>query len=204
MSALSDRIAQFRKMTTDDPTNELGHYRLGQFLMEDDQPAEAVKSFEATIAISPQFSKAYQLLAEGHLKLGDEGKAVEALTRGWTVADQRGDKMPRDAMAAMLTKLGAAIPQQQAAKGEDDGPDTGFRCARPGCPEGKRAVKLTKPPLDDADGARIGETVCAACWSSWLRDYSIKVVNEMRLDLSSESGQAEYDRHMREYFGFES
>jgi hypothetical protein len=30
------------------------------------------------------------------------------------------------------------------------------------------------------------------------------VVNELRLDLSSESGQAEYDRHMKEYFGFEN
>jgi Fe-S cluster biosynthesis and repair protein YggX len=204
MSALSDRIAQFRKMTTDDPENELGHFRLGQLLIEDNQPAEAVKSFETTLTISPQFSKVYQLLGECFTKLGQPEKAVEVLTRGWTVADQRGDKMPRDAMAAQLTKLGAPIPQAQAAAVEDDGPDTGFRCGRPGCTEGKRAVRLTKPPIADADGARIAETICAVCWNGWLKDYSIKVVNELRLDLSSESGQAEYDRHMREYFGFEN
>jgi hypothetical protein len=29
------------------------------------------------------------------------------------------------------------------------------------------------------------------------------VINELRLDLSSEFGQAEYDKYMREYFGFE-
>ena len=37
MSRLQERIAQFRKMATDDPDNELGHYRLGQLLMEDKQ-----------------------------------------------------------------------------------------------------------------------------------------------------------------------
>lgn len=203
MSALSDRIAQFRKMTTDDPENELGHFRLGQLLMDDNQHAEAVKSFETTLQLSPQFSKVYQLLGECFTKLGDNAKAVEVMTRGWTVADQRGDKMPRDAMGTMLTKLGAPIPKQEV-KVEDDGPDTGFRCSRPGCTEGKRAVRLTKSPIDGPDGARIAETICAVCWGSWLKDYSIKVVNELRLDLSSESGQAEYDRHMREYFGFES
>lgn len=203
MSALADRIAQFRKMTTDDPENELGHFRLGQLLMEDNQHAEAVKSFETTLQLSPQFSKVYQLLGECFTKLGQPEKAVEVMTRGWTVADQRGDKMPRDAMATMLAKLGAAIPKQEA-KVEDDGPDTGFRCARPGCTEGKRAVKLEKPPIDGPDGVRMAETICGVCWNGWLKDYSIKVVNELRLDLSSEGGQAEYDRHMKEYFGFES
>ena len=36
-----------------------------------------------------------------------------------------------------------------------------------------------------------------------FKDLSIKVINELRLDLSSEFGQAEYDRHMREFLGFE-
>jgi Fe-S cluster biosynthesis and repair protein YggX len=202
MSSLSDRIAQFRKMTTDDPENELGHFRLGQLLVEDNQPAEAVRSFERTLELSPQFSKVYQLLGECHTKLGDPAKAVEVMTKGWAVANERGDKMPRDAMAAMLAKLGAPIPKQETATA-DDGPDTGFRCGRPGCSAGKRARQLDKPPLDGADGRRIFETICAACWATWWKDYSIKVVNELRLDLSSESGQAEYDRHMREFLGFD-
>ena len=64
MSALDDRIAQFRKMTTDDPENELGHFRLGQLFMEDAKYAEGIKSFERTLELSPQFSKVYQLLGE--------------------------------------------------------------------------------------------------------------------------------------------
>ena len=37
MNPLEERIAQFRKMASDDPDNELGHFRLGQLLMENGQ-----------------------------------------------------------------------------------------------------------------------------------------------------------------------
>lgn len=202
MSQLAERIAQFRKMATDDPENELGHFRLGQLLMEDGQFAEAAKSFERTLELSPQFSKVFQLLGECFIKLDQKDKAVEVLTTGWKTADERGDKMPRDAMAKLLTSLGAQVPQAQV-QADDDGPDTGFRCQRPGCMEGKRARQLPAPPVPDEIGERIYKTVCAGCWNLWFRDLSIKVINELRLDLSSEFGQNEYDRHMREFFGFD-
>ena len=201
MSQLQDRIAQFRKMATDDPDNELGHYRLGQLLQEDGQFADAVKSFDRTLELSPQFSKVFELLGQCYTKLGDSAKAIEVLTNGYKVADERGDKMPRDAMAKQLTELDAAIPASAAPV--DDGPETGFRCARPTCAFGKRAKPMTTPPMPDEIGIRIGATVCQECWTAWLKDQSIKVVNELRLDLSSEFGQSEYDKYMREFFGFE-
>lgn len=201
MSQLAERIAQFRKMATDDPENELGHFRLGQLLMEDGQHAEAVKSFERTLELSPQFSKVYQLLGECLMKLGDKDRAIEVLTTGWKTADERGDRLPRDAMAKLLTELGAPIPQPAAPA--DEGPSTGFRCQRPGCMEGNRARHLPGPPVPDEIGERIHQSICAACWNLWFRDLSIKVINELRLDLSSEFGLNEYDRHMREFFGFE-
>ena len=203
MSQLSERIAQFRKMATDDPDNELGHFRLGQLLMEDGQFAEAVGSFERTLELSPEFSKVFQLLGECFMKLGQKDRAIEVLTTGWKTADDRGDKMPRDAIAALLTKLGAPVPQAAAAVVTDDGPDTGFRCQRPGCMAGKSARQLPAPPVPDEIGETIHQTICAACWTLWFKDLSIKVINELRLDLSSEFGQKEYDRHMREFFGFE-
>jgi tetratricopeptide (TPR) repeat protein len=205
MSQLAERIAQFRKMATDDPDNELGHFRLGQLLMEDGQHAEAVTAFERTLELSPQFSKVYQLLGECLIKLDRKDRAVEVLTTGWKTADERGDKMPRDAMARLLTQLGAPVPQSAppTAGPDDDGPDTGFRCQRPGCMEGKRARQLPAPPVPDEIGVRIHQTICAGCWNLWFKDLSIKVINELRLDLSSEFGQTEYDRHMREFFGFE-
>jgi len=203
MSQLAERIAQFRKMATEDPDNNLGHFRLGQLLMEDGQFAEAVKSFERTIEIDPFFSKAYQLLGECFIKTDQKPRAVEVLTNGWKVADERGDKMPRDAMGKLLTSLGAAVPQAKPVVVEDTGPETGFRCQRPGCMEGRRARQLPAPPIPDALGQKIYERVCAGCWRLWFPDLSTKVINELRLDLSSEFGQKEYDRHMCEFFGFE-
>lgn len=202
MSQLAERIAQFQKMATDDPENELGHFRLGQLLVEDGRHAEAVASFERTLELSPQFSKVYQLLGECLVKLGQRDRAVEVLTTGWKMADERGDRMPRDAMTKLLTELGAPVPQAAAAA-PDDGPGTGFRCQRPGCMEGKRARQLPAPPVPDEIGTRIHQAICAGCWTLWMKDLSIKVINELRLDLSSEFGQQEYDKHMREFLGFE-
>ena len=76
-----------------------------------------------------------------------------------------------------------------------------MRCQRPGCMLGSRARQLASPPFKDELGKKVYENVCADCWNDWLRNYSIKVINELRLDLSSERGQAEYDRHMHEYLG---
>src|SRR5437588_12705053 len=124
MSQLQDRIAQFRKMAAEDPDNELGHFRLGQLLLEDGQPAEAAKSFARTLEIEPGFSKVYQLLGECHVKLGDTAAAIDVLTRGWAVADGRGDKMPRDAMGKLLTDLGAPVPMPEApTAAADEGPE---------------------------------------------------------------------------------
>jgi tetratricopeptide (TPR) repeat protein len=205
MSNLQQRIEQFRKMSTDDPENELGHFRLGQLLSDDGQHAEAATAFERTLELSPQFSKVYQLLGESYIKLDRKDDAVAVMTRGWSIADERGDKMPRDAMAKLLTELGAAIPQPTATvAAEDDGPETGFRCERPGCASGKRAKPMTAAPVQDAIGTRIVAVICQGCWEQWFKDYSVKVINELRLDLSTDFGQREYDKHMREFLGFEA
>jgi tetratricopeptide (TPR) repeat protein len=200
MSQLQERIAQFRKMANDDPDNELGHFRLGQLLMEAGQYEEAVQSFRRTLELSPQFSKVYQLLATNLLQLNRLEDAVQVLQQGYAVADERGDNMPRDEMAKMLVQLGRPVPaSRRAAATTGDG----FRCQRPGCMLASHARQLPKPPINDELGRRIYETVCADCWNDWLRNYSIKVINELRLDLSTERGQEEYDRYMREYLGLE-
>ena len=207
MSSLAERIAQFRNMTENVPDDELGHFRLGQLLADDNQFAEAAESFAATVELAPTFSKAYQLWGDALIKQGDAAQAAEVLTRGYKVADERGDRTPREAIGQLLTQLGAPIPvaaPKVAAAAEDDGtPGTGFTCHRPACAAGKRATPLSRPPIPDPIGERVQRDICSACWDSWKKDFSVKVINELRLDLSSESGAAEYDRHMREYFGFE-
>ena len=203
MNSLADQIARFRFMAQEDPDNDLAHFRLGQFLMDDGQHEEAAKSFRRTLELTPEFSKVYQLLGECLVKLDKKDEAVETLTKGWTIADDRGDRMPRDAMAKLLEQLGAPIPKKQAPTVDDSGPGTGFRCQRPGCMEGKRAVQLPTAPIPDEIGQRIHRDICAACWTLWWKDLGVKVINEFRLDLSSEGGQYEYDRNMREFLGIE-
>ena len=199
---LDERIAQFRKMANDDPDNELGHFRLGQLLMEAEQFGEAVKSFERTLELSPHFSKVYQLLGTCLIRLDQRGEAARVLKEGFAVADERGDNMPRDEIGKLLGQLGEPVPavrkQAEAGPGGD-----GFRCQRPGCMSGSRARQLSGPPMNDDLGRRIHASICADCWNEWLRNYSIKVINEMRLDLSLERGQEIYDQIMREFLGFE-
>src|SRR5690242_12750482 len=138
MSQLQERITQFRKMANDDPDNELGHFRLGQLLMEDGQFEDAAKSFRRTLELSPQFSKVFQLLGSCLIKLGRRDDAVKVLRDGFAVADERGDNVPRDEMVKLLVGLGEAAPvSTKTAKATlAGGGATGFHCQRPGCLEG--------------------------------------------------------------------
>ena len=117
MSQLQERIAQFRKMANDDPENDLGHYRLGQLLLEDKQYSEAIRSFRRTLELNPPFSRAYHLLALALLHDGRRDEALTVLRQGFTVADERGDNMPRDEMARMLVELGEPAPEPASSPG---------------------------------------------------------------------------------------
>jgi tetratricopeptide (TPR) repeat protein len=203
MNALQERITQFRKMAADDPDNELGHFRLGQLLLEDGQYEDAAKSFRRTLELSPQFSKVFQLLGTCLIKLNRPADAITVLRDGFKVADERGDNIPRDEMAKLLVQLGepAPTPQKVSKPAEGANGAAGFKCQRPGCHAGSMARQLPKPPMSDEVGQKIYAHVCADCWNYWLRDLSIKVINEMRLDLSTEQGCEMYDQVMRETLG---
>jgi Fe-S cluster biosynthesis and repair protein YggX len=151
--------------------------------------------------LSPQFSKVYQLLASSLMQLGRKEEAIPVLKKGFEVADQRGDNMPRDEMERMLVALGETVPK--LAKQAPTGTGDGFRCQRPGCMAGNRARKLAAPPMPDDIGKKIHDNICADCWQLWLKDYSVKVINEMRLDLSTERGQEVYDQVMKDFLGIE-
>lgn len=202
MSQIQERIAQFRKMANDDPDNELGHFRLGQLLMEAGQLDDAVQSFQRTLKLSPQFAKVYQLLGSCLLQLNRREEAVEILKTGHVIADEHGHNMPRDEMAKMLTSLGEPVPASKKTEQRAEGGD-GFRCQRPGCIAGAHARQLPAPPFREELGQRIYQSSCADCWNDWLRNYSVKVINELRLDLSREDHQASYDEYMRGFFGLE-
>jgi Fe-S cluster biosynthesis and repair protein YggX len=200
-NSLEERIAQFRKMTTELPDDDLGHFRLGQLLLEDGQYEEAAKSFRRTLELSPQFSKVFQLLGTCLIKLGKKSDAIKILRDGFVVADERGDNIPRDEMVKLLKSLDETPPESKRKDQPLGGPG-GFRCQRPGCVAGQFARQLKKPPINDELGKKIYEQVCADCWEQvWLKNLSVKVINEMRLDLSTEHGCEVYDQIMRETLG---
>jgi tetratricopeptide (TPR) repeat protein len=199
--ALAERIAQFRKMAQDDPENELGHFGLGKALLEAGEFAEAASAFERALQLNPEFSKAYQYLGECYARLQQREKALEVFLRGYQVADRRGDRMPREEMAQWIRQLGGQVPETAKVPTADQSAG-GFRCQRPGCPAGPFARQLPKPPMNDDLGRLVYERICADCWRDWLA-MGIKVINELRLDLSDEMGQKTYEMYMKQYLGLE-
>ena len=200
MNSLEERIAQFSKMSQDDPDNELGHYRLGQLLQEANRHEDAIRSFRRTLELSPQFSKVFLLLGKSQVALNRKEEAIATYQEGHKVATERGDRIPASEISKELESLGVKPPEPASAP-EPEGPETGFKCARLMCPAGKRARQLDKAPMPDELGLEIQQKVCADCWNAWFKDMSVKVINELRLDLSSEASMAEYDKHMREFLG---
>ena len=64
---------------------------------------------------------------------------------------------------------------------------------------GKEMEGLEKPPLRSPLGQRIFENVSKEAWRLWL-EHSKMLVNEYRLDISSEAGQKIWIDELEKYF----
>lgn len=197
-----DRIAQFKNMTEADPQNEMGHFSLGKAYIDAGQFSDAITPLKRTLELNPTYSKAYQLLGEAQAKAGDNAVAIATLTTGFDVADQRGDRMPRDAMADLIRELGGSPPQpknvQPEAPAETAVGDGSFTCSRCGRPSGK----LPDRPFKGELGQRIWDNICQVCWREWIA-MGTKVINELGLSLSDPRAQKMYDEHMKEFLQLE-
>jgi len=194
MADIAARIEQFKKMAEADPANELGHFSLGRAYFEAGQMTEAAASFAKSIELNPNLSKAYQLLAMAQLKDGHKEQAIDVLTRGTKIADDRGDMMPRNDMIRMLKELGAPLPElKQRVEDRPVGQDE-VTCVRCGLVK----KKLPAPPFSHATGKEIYEKICADCWREWIA-MGTKVINELRLPLSDPQAQKIFDQHMMEF-----
>lgn len=189
------RIEQFKKMAEADPTNELGHFSLGRAYLDASQHADAVGSLRRVIELNPNISKAYQLMADAQLKLDQRDAAIETLTTGVRIANDRGDLMPMNAMIDSLKQLGAPVPElaSKTAPAQPVG-EGQLLCQR--C--GKVGPRMVNPPFSNAQGTLIQEKICADCWREWI-GMGTKVINEMRLPLSDPQAQKIFDQHMMEF-----
>jgi Fe-S cluster biosynthesis and repair protein YggX len=198
------RIQQFKQMAEADPNNELGHFSLGKAYCDAGRHRDAIGPLGRALQLNPSLSKVYQLLGEAHDRAGERPKAIDVLTRGVTVADEQGDRMPRDAMADVLRAWGAPVPAFQAAQRPSaevsrGGTSTaGFHCARCGRPDNQ----LLKPPFKGPNGEKIFAHICKDCWREWI-GMGTKVINELGLVLSSPIGQQTYDQYMMEFLQLE-
>ncbi len=64
---------------------------------------------------------------------------------------------------------------------------------------GREADGLEKPPLKGEIGQKIFENVSAEAWRMWL-EHSKMLINEYRLDLTSEQGQKVWFSELDKYF----
>lgn len=196
----NQRIAQFEAMVRPeaDPNNDMAWFSLGSAYRDAGRHADAARAFARSYELNPAMSKAYQLAGQSLVDSGDTAGAGRVLTEGYTVAAQRGDRMPMKAMGDLLAKLGLPVPQAVAAAAAPAAHEGSFTCKRTGRP----GSKLGRPPFRGPVGQWIFENISSETWNAWIAQGT-KVINELRLDLSTEDGAATYDRHMREYLGID-
>ncbi len=195
---LNQRIAQFEKMAHDDPDNDMAHFSLGGAYAQAGRHADAAKEYLRCVEINPMMSKAFQLAGQSLIAAGDEKRAGEVLTKGYTVAAKRGDLMPKNAMADLLKELELPVPEVGEAKQPEAAADGSFICRRSGRP----GTKLPSAPFRGPVGEWIRDHISAETWRAWI-GQGTKVINELRLDMSREKDQDTYDQHMREFLGID-
>lgn len=64
---------------------------------------------------------------------------------------------------------------------------------------GREAEGLEKPPLKGPLGQRVFENVSKQAWTQWL-EHSKMLINEFRLDLTSDKGQQIWFTEMEKFF----
>ena len=199
---LDERIEQFRKMAQANPEDDLAHYALGQALIDAERHNEAIHVLRHVLRLNAQYSRAYVLMGDAQIADGDDDGAKETYQRGYAAAMNRGDLMPANEMKNKLEALGGKVSLDAvfSAPSEidaDDGrePDDGeVRCAR----SGRIGLRMEFQPFENAVGDYISAHISKESWDEWI-EMSIKVINELRLDLGDPEGQETYDEHMKAF-----
>ena len=198
-----DRIEQFRKMAQANPDDDLAHFALGHALVDAERFDEAINVLRHVIKLNKNYSKAYVLMGTSQLKIEDEEAAIETFQRGYAIAMHRGDLMPATEMKSHLGELGASISNDslidlaldEPDPEDDREPEEGeVRCVR----SRRIGKQMQFDPFGDEIGGYIMENISQESWEEWM-EMSIKVINELRLDLGDVHGQKTYDEHMRDF-----
>jgi Fe-S cluster biosynthesis and repair protein YggX len=189
------RIDRFKSITEADPHNELGFLSLGRAYVDGQLYKDAIPVLMRALQLKPDFSQAYVALGEAQRGVGDPEGAVNTLMRGYKVAHDNGDLMPRNQIADMLKELGASIPEVKQVELTPEMASAGnIQCRR--C--GRIGPKMKERPFSGALGEQIHASVCGPCFQLWIREGT-KVINELRLNLTDPAAQDIYDEHMKNF-----
>ena len=196
MDATEERIEQFRQMAKANPEDDLAHFAFANALMNAGRVAEAAPVLRHVVRINSGYSRAYLLLGEALEANGDDEGAIEAWQRGRLIAMRRGELMAGNEMKTRLEERDAPLSSEEAellliddpAPPEEERPLLAgeVRCLR----SGRIGAAMLDNPFDDELGAFIQKKISQESWEGWI-EMSIKVINELRLDLGgSKSGSA--------------
>ena len=198
-----EMIEQYRKMAKANPDDDLAHFALGQALLDAARPSEAAPVLRHVTKLNPNYTRAYLLLGRALEANDDEEGAIEAWQICYQAASRRGELMSSNEASAHLKRLGAplsselsellAIEEPEADDGREPG-EGEVRCVR----SGRVGKRMSFQPFEGELGEYMMANVSQESWEAWM-EMSIKVINELRLDLGDPEGQRAYDEHMRDY-----
>lgn len=194
---VEQRIAQFEKMAREDAENEMAWFSLGGAYNAAGRFADAADAYRKCVEVNPDMSKAYQLAGAAYLAASQDGMAKDILLAGYTKAAERGDLMPKNAIAELLGDMGVALPEVES-KAAPPIPEGSFIDAKTGRP----GTQMPRPPFKGPVGAWIHENISKETFDEWI-GQGTKVINELRLDLSRDADAETYDQHMREFLGID-
>jgi Fe-S cluster biosynthesis and repair protein YggX len=201
-----DMIEQYRKMAKANPDDDLAHFALGQALLNAQRFAEAAPVLRHVTRINPQYTRAFLLLGEALDADEDEDAAIEAWQLGYQAAVKKGELMVAQSSKKYLEQKGAPLtsdvvelltiedPANAEVIDDREAEEGEVRCIR----SGKIGAQMKFNPFDNVVGDFILAHVSQESWEDWM-EMSIKVINELRLDLGDLEGQKIYDQHMQDY-----
>lgn len=196
---ITERIAQWEKMTQADPTNDMGWFSLGTAYKDAGRPVDAAEALRKTIEINPGMSRAYQLLGQVLIAIGEAEEAGKTLITGYTIAAERGDVMPQRAIGSLLEKIGLPVPEIKKTQAAAPLPENAIVDRKTGQP----GTRFTDPPMRGPVGKFIADHYSQETFREWIK-MGTKVINELRLDFSNVDHQQVYDTHMMEWLGISS
>ena len=195
---INERVAQWEKMTQEAP-DDMAWFSLGNAYRESGRLDDADRALAEAVRLNPGLSRAYQERGQVLMDLGRVDEAGGVLSQGYAVAARRGDRMPQEAIGALLEQIGQAVPEvttqaSPVADAEASGDTVTDRRT------GLLGTRMTEPPMRGPLGQLIGDHYSQETWREWI-GQGTKVINELRLDFSKPDDQTTYEQQMKEWLG---